>query len=123
MTKRAYRFAIVFLVAIILGGGFAAFGNCNDQVEQVIKVTAMKFEYSPNEITVKKGVPVTLEFTSLDRPHGFSCPDLAIRTDIIPEKVNRVHFVPLKTGAFEFHCDLFCGEGHENMTGKIIVTE
>ena len=39
--------------------------------EQVIRVTARKFEYSPNEITVKKGVPVVLEITSLDRDHGF----------------------------------------------------
>ncbi|HEY6873887.1 MAG TPA: cupredoxin domain-containing protein [Geobacteraceae bacterium] len=123
MAERAYRLAVVFLVAAIVVAGFAAFGACADEPEQVIKVTAKKFEYSPNEITVKKGVPVTLEFTSLDRPHGFNCPDLAIRTDIMPGKVNRVHFVPQKTGTFEFHCDLFCGEGHENMTGKIIVTE
>ena len=60
----------------------------------MIKVTAKRCEYSPSEITLKKGAPVTLEFTSLDRPHGFNCPDLGIRTDIMPEKVNRVHFVP-----------------------------
>jgi cytochrome c oxidase subunit 2 len=123
MAERAHRFAIFFLGVLMLMAGFAAFGVCADEPGQVIKVTAKKFEYSPNEITVKKGVPVTLEFTSLDRPHGFNCPDLAIRTDIMPGKVNRVHFVPQKAGTFEFHCDIFCGEGHETMTGKIIVTE
>lgn len=123
MAKKVHRLTIVFLATVILVAGFAAFGTCADRAEQVIKVTAKKYEYSPSEIIVKKGVPVTLEFTSLDRPHGFSCPDLAIRTDIMPGKVSRVHFVAQKTGTFEFHCDLFCGEGHENMTGKIIVTE
>ena len=90
---------------------------------QVIKITAKRYEYNPNRITLKKGVPVTLEFTSLDRLHGFNCPDLGIRADILPGKVSRVRFVPKKAGTFPFHCDNFCGEGHENMTGEFIVTE
>ena len=94
-----------------------------DSEEKVIKITAKKFEYSPNEIKITKGVPVTLELTSLDRLHGFNCPDLGVRSDIKPGKISRVRLVPQKTGIFEFHCDIFCGEGHENMTGKIIVEE
>ena len=90
---------------------------------QVIKITAKKFEYNPNKITLKKGVPVTLEFTSLDRLHGFNCPDLGIRADIMPGKVSRIQLVPKKVGTFPFHCDNFCGEGHDNMTGEFIVTE
>jgi len=112
--------ACLLAVALVVG---AVAGAIADEAGQVIRVTAKRYEYSPSEITLKKGVPVTLEFTSLDRPHGFNCPDLGIRTDIMPGKVNRVHFVPQKVGTFEFHCDLFCGEGHETMTGKIIVTE
>jgi cytochrome c oxidase subunit II len=107
-------------ITLVAGAVGCAFANEADRVTQV---TAKRYEYNPSVITLKKGVPVILEFTSLDRPHGFNCPDLGIRTDIIPGKVNRVQFVPQKAGTFEFHCDLFCGEGHENMTGKIIVTE
>ena len=91
--------------------------------EQVIQVTAKRFEYSPKDITVKKGVPVILEFTSLDRLHGFTCPGLGIRTDIQPGKVNRLQFTPDKTGTFPFHCDNFCGSGHEGMQGTLTVTE
>jgi cytochrome c oxidase subunit 2 len=91
--------------------------------EQVIQITAKRFEYSPKEITVKKGVPVILEFTSLDRMHGFNCPGLGIRTDIRPGKANRLRFVPEKIGTFPFHCDTFCGSGHEGMKGTIIITE
>ena len=91
--------------------------------EQVIKVTAKRFSYTPNAITVKKGIPVVLQFTSLDRMHGFNCPDLDIRTDIPPEKVTELRFTPQKAGTFPFHCDNFCGTGHDGMTGKIIVTE
>ena len=91
--------------------------------EQVIKITAKMFEYSPKDITVKKGVPVVLEFTSLDRLHGFNCPGLGIRTDIVPGKINKLRFVPDKVGTFPFHCDNFCGSGHEEMTGTLTVTE
>lgn len=91
--------------------------------EQVVKITAKKFEYSPREITLKKGVPVTVELTSLDRTHGFNCPGLNVRSDIPPGQTTRVRFVPDKAGRFDFHCDLFCGSGHEQMTGTFIVTE
>ncbi len=91
--------------------------------EQVIKITAKRFEYNPKEIRLKKGVPVVLELTSLDRLHGFNCPDLKIRGDINPGKVTKISLVPQKAGTFVFFCDIFCGEGHEDMNGKIIVEE
>jgi cytochrome c oxidase subunit 2 len=112
-------------VLLLLAAGIFAFNVlAADQTAQVIKITAKKFEYSPNEITIKAGVPVILEFTSLDRVHGFTVPDLGgIRATIEPGKVTQVRITVPKAGTYEFHCDLFCGEGHEGMTGKIIVTE
>ena len=94
-----------------------------DQKEIVIKVTVKKFEYSPNSIKIKKGVPVILEFTSLDVMHGFNCPKLGVRMDIEPGKVSRVRILAQKAGVYEFHCDVFCGDGHEDMYGKIIVED
>ncbi len=91
--------------------------------EQVIQIKAKRFEYTPNEITLKKGVPVVLELTSLDRLHGFNCPAFKIRGDVRPKQVTKISFTPDQVGTFEFHCDNFCGSGHENMTGKFIVTE
>ena len=87
----------------------------------VIKITARRFEYSPNQIHLKKDVPVVLEFTSLDIVMGFSLPDFNVRTDIIPGMLTRVSFTPDKIGEFLFHCDIFCGAGHEDMTGVVIV--
>jgi cytochrome c oxidase subunit II len=94
-----------------------------DQKEIVIKITAKKFEYSPNSIKIKKGIPVILELTSLDRLHGFNCPKLGVRTNIEPGKVNRVRILAQKAGVYEFYCDVFCGSGHEDMSGKIIVED
>ncbi|MGZ3648085.1 MAG: cupredoxin domain-containing protein [Syntrophales bacterium] len=94
-----------------------------DEKETVIQITAKKFEYSPKDIKVKKDVPVVLEFTSMDRLHGFNCPGLGIRSDIVPGKTTQLRFTPNKAGSFPFHCDNFCGLGHEGMTGTITVEE
>jgi cytochrome c oxidase subunit II len=113
-------FIIPALMIVVFAGSL--FAVAADK-EVIIKITARKFEYSPKDISVKKGIPVVLEFTSLDRLHGFNCPSLGIRTDIEPQKVNRLRFIPTKTGIYPFHCDNFCGDGHENMSGTITITE
>lgn len=110
---------MVFVLSLSAAGLFAG-----DQPNQVIKITAKRFEYSPNEIRIKKGVPTVLEFTSLDRIHGFTVPDLeGVRATIEPGKITTVTIVAPKAGTYEFHCDIFCGDGHEGMTGKIIVED
>ncbi|HEY6240859.1 MAG TPA: cupredoxin domain-containing protein, partial [Burkholderiales bacterium] len=88
----------------------------------VIRVTARKFEFSPNDIELKKGDPVVLELTTADVLMGFSLPDLKLRTDIVPGEVARLRLTPDRVGSFEFVCDNFCGEFHEDMSGKIRVT-
>jgi cytochrome c oxidase subunit 2 len=126
ITAALYSGAIV--AAVIC---FAAFDNCMvvDRVsadspdEQVISIKAKKFEFTPGTITVKKGVPVVLELSSEDRVHGFNLPDFKVRTEVKPDGTSRVSFTPDKTGNFTFLCDVYCGEGHEDMSGTLVVTE
>jgi len=33
----------------------------------------------------------------------------------------RIAFTPARPGEFEFVCDVFCGSGHEDMTGTLVV--
>jgi cytochrome c oxidase subunit 2 len=89
--------------------------------EQVIKVNSRKFEFLPGTITLKKGVPVVLELTSSDVIMGFNVPDFKTRATIIPGVVTRIRIVPDKVGTFTFFCDVFCGDGHEDMSGLITV--
>jgi len=90
---------------------------------RVIKIVARRFAYTPNEIVLKKGEPVTLEFTSVDFVHGFRVPGLGVRSDLPPGPPTLVRLVPEKTGRFPFLCDNFCGTHHEDMSGVIVVTE
>jgi cytochrome c oxidase subunit 2 len=91
--------------------------------EKVIRIEAKRFDYTPGELTLKKGEPVILELTSLDVLMGFNLPDFNLRADIIPGKVTRVRFVPDKAGRFAFLCDIFCGSKHEEMNGRLTVIE
>lgn len=91
--------------------------------EQVIQVTAQRFTFTPNEIVVKKGQPVVLVFSSLDFVHGFNIPSLKLRADLPPGKITRLRFTPDRVGEHPFVCDNFCGEGHEDMHGRIVVKE
>lgn len=89
---------------------------------RVIKVVAKKFEFVPGEIRVKKGEAVTFHFTAPEVPMGFNLADFNLRTDIVPGKASTLQFTPDKTGSFTFLCDVFCGSGHEDMSGTLIVT-
>jgi cytochrome c oxidase subunit 2 len=113
------------LLAACAGTALAgiSFGACvlAQAPEQVIRITARKFVFLPGEITLKQGVPVVLEFESADVVMGFNLPDFKVRADIIPGQVARVPLTPQKLGSFDFVCDIFCGDGHEGMSGKLHV--
>ena len=91
--------------------------------EKVIRIDAKRFDYTPGELTLKKGEAVILELTSRDVLMGFNLPDFNLRADMVPDKVTRVRFVPDKTGSFTFLCDIFCGSKHEEMNGRLTVIE
>jgi len=107
---------IAALVLVLLAAG------TNETPERVVQVVARRFTYSPDVIELQLGVPVVIELTSADRDHGFTVPDLGLRIDVEPGKTARVRLVPSKVGTFAFHCDVFCGSGHEEMVGRIVVT-
>jgi cytochrome c oxidase subunit 2 len=89
---------------------------------RVIKVVAKKFEFVPAEIRVAKGETVVFSFTAPEVPMGFNLADFKQRVDIVPGKVAKLTFTPDRAGTFTFLCDVFCGSGHEDMSGTLIVT-
>ena len=82
---------------------------------QVIGVEAKRFQFTPAELTVKVGQPVTLRVTSADVTHGFYQKDLGIDAEIAPGQTTEVTFTPARAGRFTVICDHFCGAGHGNM--------
>ncbi len=124
MKHRLGRYKITAMViALGVGAIAASVYVAAKPTEPVIKVSTKKFAFTPSTITLKKGVPVILEFTTEDILMGFNVPDLGMRADIVPGQTTRMRLVPGKVGSFTFVCDIFCGTGHEDMEGVITVVE
>ena len=123
MSPRVGVLAAVMAAGALAAAGCSRSGKAGAAGGDVIHITARKFAYEPDRITLKRGKTVTLELTSLDRKHGFLIPDLKLRADVPAGGSVRVTLTPDKTGTFPFRCDLFCGSGHDSMTGVIDVVE
>jgi cytochrome c oxidase subunit 2 len=104
--------------ALVAGTGVAVWA----QQPRVIPVVARKFVFIPATIALRKGETVTLEFTAPDVVMGFNSPDFKVRVDIIPGQTAKLTFTPDRAGTFVFLCDVFCGDGHEAMSGELIVS-
>lgn len=115
-TRRSVFSAFGLLTLGVIGGAVA------EPKERVIKIVAKKFEFSPSEIRLRRGETVLLELSTQDVLMGFSIHDLGVRADIVPGKVTTLRLKPEKAGEFAFICDVFCGSGHEDMGGNLIVS-
>ena len=60
---------------------FASFTS-RAESSKTITITASKFQFEPNEITVKKGEEVTLVIQSKDVTHGLAIKDLGVKTEV-----------------------------------------
>ncbi len=118
IVLRSIAVAVLAVLGLAAGSPPAARAE-----EQFIRIGARKFEFSRQEIVLTRGVPVVLELTALDRVHGFNAPDLGLRAEIVPGQITRLRFTPDKSGSFTFFCDVFCGDGHEEMSGTIVVKD
>ena len=125
MTFDSKALRVAVAAAVVALGSLVTYvvAQSAEPKEKIVKITAQRFNYTPGEVKLKKGVPVILEFRSQDVLMGFNLPDFNVRADIVPGKVTRVRLVPDKTGTFVFLCDIFCGTGHEEMNGKLTVVD
>src|ERR1700719_3727285 len=94
------------------------------QTPRTIEMTAHRFAFEPNEITVKKGEPVILLIKSIDVIHGLVIEDLGVRTTEVKKgEATEVKFDPETAGTFEGKCAHFCGKGHGSMKMTVHVTD
>ncbi len=89
---------------------------------RVVEITARRFRYEPAEVPLKAGERVVIAVRSLDFVHGLNIPDLGMRFDLPPGRVTRFEIQPMQAGVIDFLCDNFCGDHHEEMSGRFVVT-
>ena len=71
----------------------------------------------------RKGQTYRLHMSSTDIQHGFSLLPINMNFQVLPGYDHVLTITPTMTGEFPIICNEFCGIGHHQMTGKIIVTE
>ncbi len=86
-------------------------------------MVAKKFTFEPSTITVKKGDTVRINLNSADVDHGIGIKDFNVNLKVGKGETKSVEFVADKAGTFTFRCNTFCGEGHSEMEGTLIVEE
>ena len=65
--------------------------------------------------------PTFLTLLSADTDHSFWVPRLAGKTDLIPNRVNRMWIDPHETGLFVGQCAQYCGVEHAKMLIRVYV--
>lgn len=115
------------LLNLMASGGAALLGtfvwrSSAAQAPREIELVAQRFRFTPNEIRLAVNERVVLLIRALDFAHGFSVPDLHLRADLAPGFVTRVELQAPKAGTLDFLCDDFCGDDHEDMHGRIVVS-
>jgi len=65
--------------------------------------------------------PTFLTLLSADTDHSFWIPELAGKTDLIPNHPNRMWMDPLRTGIFLGQCAQYCGVQHAKMLLRVSV--
>jgi len=76
-----------------------------------------------NEIRVQRGRPVKFLLSSSDVIHGFYLPEFRVKMDAIPGRITSLWLSPDRAGTFAIHCTVYCGDGHSNMNGSLVVME
>lgn len=112
--------AILLCTSAILPG-HARGGNVENV--PIIDITAKRFAFTPDQITLKKGKTVKLRLHSEDVTHGFFLRPLKLDEEIPAGGTAEVSITPQQAGTFTTICDHFCGANHGNMNMTIIVEE
>jgi|SRR4051812_23622380 cytochrome c oxidase subunit 2 len=114
MKKRITQFTLFFALSLLAG----AYG---EEQQKVVAISAKRFAFTPDHVTLKRGEPVTLHLSSEDVTHGFFVRALKVDELIEPGKTVDVKVTPEQAGTFTVICHHFCGAGHGNMKMTITV--
>jgi cytochrome c oxidase subunit 2 len=74
-----------------------------------------------DDLHLPVGKPVRVLLRSIDVVHDFFVPEFRAKMDLVPGLVTRFWFTPTRTGTFEILCAGFCGVGHAQMRGNVVI--
>ena len=141
MIKTRKRFLLFMVVAFSMVSTSLlrpSSALAQDQMNQVVELTAKKFEYSPSPVHVKAGTKVLLKITAIDHDHGFKIAAVPDGSDpkntpglffsspqdcwqLKKGETTIIEFVAQAPGTYTFKCCHTCGLGHRGMKSQLVV--
>jgi cytochrome c oxidase subunit II len=119
------------IVAFIFYAGFATYLDMRTspslayEVQVIAKKWQWLFKYPDGHVDevlhIPLDEPVRLLMTSQDVIHGLYIPAFRINMDIVPGRYNKIWFRAVELGEFQLYCTQYCGQGHSDMTTKVVV--
>ena len=116
--------AVVCLVAVPVtpAAPRAALAAPQASEPRVIEVVAKRFTWEPAEIQVTVGERVRLVLRTADGLHGIELKKFKIAKEIPRGNTPvTVEFTADEAGRFPFLCSEYCGDGHDDMKGMLVV--
>lgn len=97
--------------------------NVNQSVieTKTFDIMMTRFAFTPSTLNVGVGDTVVINATAKDTTHGISIPEFAVNLIVPNGTTQTTSFVANKAGTYTFRCSVYCGEGHSDMTGTLIV--
>lgn len=91
------------------------------QETREITVVAKRFTFEPARVEVTEGERVRLVVTTGDGVHGIEVKKFKINKKVPRGGEVTIEFVASAAGEFPILCSEYCGEGHEDMKGMLVV--
>ena len=89
---------------------------------RVIEVVARRYVFEPSQIDVTQGERIRIVLTTADGLHGFEIKKFKIAKEVPRgSKPIVIDFTADEAGQFPIVCSAYCGDGHENMKGMLVV--
>ncbi|MFB6269860.1 MAG: cytochrome c oxidase subunit II [Halobacterium sp.] len=74
-------------------------------------------------MVVPEDTKLVIRTQSKDVIHAFHAPEIGLKADAVPGQTNYIITNITEKGTYQLYCAEFCGQGHSEMLGKIVVVE
>lgn len=92
---------------------------------KVFEVVARRFLFEPSTIEVVEGDRVRILLRSADGPHGVEINAFKVKKAVPRAKPGdepvTIEFVATTAGEYPILCSEYCGSGHKDMSGMLVV--
>ncbi len=133
--KKHVLFRSAFYLFIVLGLLFIGRGtvdviastivlsDADGEAVHELRVVPRRWKWDPEVLVVPYGALVTININNEDTvDHGFAIREFGLDRRLPNGTETTVRFVADQEGEFEYYCSVYCGMGHFDQKGKIVVT-